>query len=437
MSELIVYLLAGFTVLISIFLPSFLFYSICIPVLLLLLFILYKKRNLLSNDISPYLLSGASALFAIIAILFEFLSAAAWILTGFFLISSLIKGFLKKEAGTPKETSVIKTETGLPMYQETGSFRSKEQVMDSHNELLITFSRKIDQSLSEINTRLQKIENNSPSNQQGVDSSLIEKLRTSIRNDMMAFWNKNQEQMDQNFNSINNVLEKEMKMVENSIGILVNKMIEGNKTQQDIQASLDQIKQKSNNLATIDMIREIITENIKQDDYTFEMRHIQNYEIKNYLFRALEEAEEDVCIISPWISKWILTEPEYITRFENVLKRGVNLNILYGIDGNSSSLKNDSRGELTEKSIQLLKNALSKKKHKGKLQFGKINSHYKLFICDQKFYVETSMNTLSNKGDYGEGFQWHEGGTYSEHKDMLLTLKNIYFGPKNPYSAVQ
>jgi phosphatidylserine/phosphatidylglycerophosphate/cardiolipin synthase-like enzyme len=240
--------------------------------------------------------------------------------------------------------------------------------------------------------------------------------------------------MDKNFNRITTVLENEVNMVESSIDMLITNMIANNKTQQDIQTSLEQIKEKSNELATIDVIRELLKENIKEIDKSVDMKHIQNYEIKNYFYRALDEAKHEVCIISPWISNWVVTDSDIQARFEKLLTSGVNIKILFGITGNSSSMNDDRRGEKTEQVVKTLKSKFTKKRHTGKLQFGKVNSHYKLFICDDEFFVESSMNILSNKGDYGEGFQWHEGGTYSEHQKTLSTLKDIYFGPNNPYT---
>lgn len=49
-------------------------------------------------------------------------------------------------------------------------------------------------------------------------------------------------------------------------------------------------------------------------------------------------------------------------------------------------------------------------------------SHYKLFICDNTFYVNGSYNIISNPGA-----MWHEGGEYSEDPIMIASLKQKYF----------
>ncbi|WP_157406248.1 hypothetical protein [Neobacillus drentensis] len=373
-------------------------------------------------------------MFAIIAIFFDFLSRPTWTLAAFFFLSSLIKVLLKKEA-PPSKPAAVAIKPSQPMKQQGLITRSQDVERDSQTEILLAFTRKMDQSFIDIFTRLQRIEENGLSIDKGAQDSLIERLKISMTEEMMQYCSKNQEQMDKNMNLMYTALGHEMKTVENSIEILLNTMIEHNKTQNEIQASIELMKQKSEELVTIDMIREVIKETIQENNHSYQIQHIQNHQIKNYLYKALDEANHEVCIISPWISKWV-TEPEMLSRFKSLLARGVNLAILYGIEGNSSSMKHDQRGETTEKYVQRLKTSLTNKRHSCKLQVGKINSHYKLFICDEVFYVESSMNMLSNKEDYGQGFQWHEGGTYSEHKEMLLTLKKLYFGSNNKYTAV-
>ncbi|MEH7749114.1 hypothetical protein V7659_29485 [Neobacillus drentensis] len=434
MSELIIYVVAGLTVLISSFLSPFLFYSISIPVLLILVLLLFSKVNNLTNEVNPYLLSGIGAIFGLSAIFIDILSHSLGTIAIFFILSSIIKVMFKKEADSLPETSLAGQNRNLPGQSLTERKYSPD--LHSQEELLMIVAKKIDNSLADIQTRLQRIENDGHNKSYGIDDAVIERIRMSITKDMVDFWKMNQKQMDQNFDRLTTVLENEIKMVESSMEMLITNMVENNKTQQDIQTSLEQIKEKSNELATIDVIRELLMENMKEMDHSIDMRHIQNHEIKHYFYRALDEAKHEVCIISPWISDWVVKDSEMETRFEKLLTNGVNIKILFGINGNSSSFKNDQRGERTAQVVQDLKRKYTKKRHTGKLQFGKVNSHYKLFICDDDFFVESSMNILSNKGDYGNGFKWHEGGTYSEHQKTLITLKNIYFGPNNTYNIV-
>lgn len=153
--------------------------------------------------------------------------------------------------------------------------------------------------------------------------------------------------------------------------------------------------------------------------------HISDKQIQNYFYHAIDIAKEEVCIKCPWIANWILKDKELMKKIREALIRGVNIKILYGIKS-GSKIVNDSRDSASDMNAKELENEFKNIKT-GKFIIHKTNSHYKVFICDEKFYVESSMNILSNKGDYGEGFPWHEGGQYSEDRLYLLDLKDRYF----------
>ncbi|WP_078549299.1 phospholipase D-like domain-containing protein [Litchfieldia alkalitelluris] len=154
-------------------------------------------------------------------------------------------------------------------------------------------------------------------------------------------------------------------------------------------------------------------------------RHLMNREIKDIFHHALENAEEEVCIISPWLGSWILSDRnDLMERFRSLLKRKVRLKIAYGISSHSYQ-KEDSRNLLTEK----VANELQKKfkKYGDLFQIQKVNSHHKLLICDNSYYVQGSYNLLSNKGNFEEPSMWHEGAEYSEDPIMIGKLKKLYF----------
>lgn len=429
-------MIAGLTVTVSMFLSTFLFYSISFPILFILLLLLISKINKLTNKVNPYLLSSVGALFGLSAIFIDILSLPAGTLAVFFILCSIIKVLFINEKNTTQKTNLIPQNGRVSIEAGVSTQSRNKPAGQPQHELLKDIARKVDISLADIQLRLQRIEKDGLSKPHKVEDVIIERLRASIKNDMMNFYKMNQDQMNRNLNIVTAAFENEIKMVEKSIDILVNNTIANNRTQKDIQLSIEQMKQKSNELATIDAIRELLIDNIKEIDHPIDMLHIQNGEIKDYFYRALDEAKHEVCIISPWISNWVVTDSDIQARFEELLTNGVNIKVLFGINGDSLSLNGDKRGEKTDKVVKVLKSKYSKKRYTGKLQFGKVNSHYKLFICDNEFFVESSMNILSYKGDYGKGFEWHEGGTYSEHQKTLSTLKNIYFGPNTSYTIV-
>jgi len=115
---------------------------------------------------------------------------------------------------------------------------------------------------------------------------------------------------------------------------------------------------------------------------------IHTYEIRDYLFKALEQAKERVMVVSPWIKRNVVNQ-EFLSALENTLRRKVKVYIVYGIKG--SSFQNDHW------SIKELENLTYSYKN---LEFQKTtNSHRKQIVCDNKFAIVTSFNFLSFRAD--------------------------------------
>lgn len=157
-----------------------------------------------------------------------------------------------------------------------------------------------------------------------------------------------------------------------------------------------------------------------------EMYHIANREIREYFFDSFEEAKLSLCIASPWMNNYVVNE-ELIKKMENALNRGVNIRIRYGIVENSYNSQNNSRGENSEKVADKLINRF--KGYGSKFKMQKVNSHYKLLICDKSYYIEGSYNFLSFAGEYNDKTKDNreEGATYCTNINMIEHLQKIYF----------
>lgn len=157
-----------------------------------------------------------------------------------------------------------------------------------------------------------------------------------------------------------------------------------------------------------------------------EMYHIADKKIREYFLNAFVQAKTCLCIASPWLNNHVVNE-ELIRKMENTLKRGVEIRIRYGIKDNSYNLQKNSRSDNTDKVAYNLMKRFEGYGSKFKMQ--KVNSHYKLLICDESYYVEGSFNFLSFDGNYDDKTKDHreEGATYCTNKNMIKNLRKNYF----------
>ncbi|MCX8047513.1 MAG: phospholipase D-like domain-containing protein [Anoxybacillus gonensis] len=150
-------------------------------------------------------------------------------------------------------------------------------------------------------------------------------------------------------------------------------------------------------------------------------KHLRNSEIRQVFLRAIEEAKWELDIISPWMSHRVVDE-ELMDKFEKALERGVTIKILYGI--NDTSIGNSSRSDQSDEVAEKLRRRYAV--YGDRFRIMRKNTHYKLLICDEAFYVQGSYNFLSFKGEYDEHTR-EEGAQYSENAADIRELRNMYF----------
>ena len=141
-------------------------------------------------------------------------------------------------------------------------------------------------------------------------------------------------------------------------------------------------------------------------------RVLSTYDHRPLLIRALNEVQNTVVIISPWIKRGGLNN-EILRLIEKAVRDGKRVIIGYGISEEEDSDKY---------TIDRLKDIASKK-YKGKLELKALNNtHEKVLLMDNKFLVITSFNWLSFKGDPKRGFR-QETGIYTESKESIKAMK--------------
>lgn len=148
------------------------------------------------------------------------------------------------------------------------------------------------------------------------------------------------------------------------------------------------------------------------------MRWLEMYEHRPLLEQALKDTQERLLIISPWIransvNRWFLQQ------FENLLKRGVQVFIGYGLgEKDENRYPKDIEAE---KALQKLANQYSKSFILKRLG----DTHAKILISDTRFAVSTSFNWLSFKGERDRTFRDERGTLVSDPQKIDELFNNL------------
>lgn len=141
-------------------------------------------------------------------------------------------------------------------------------------------------------------------------------------------------------------------------------------------------------------------------------RILSTYDHRPLLLDALDNAQNTVVIVSPWIKSGGLNN-EILGRIERALQRNTQVIIGYGI----------SKKEDSDKWILQRLTDMHKKKYGNKLLLVRLsNTHEKVLIKDNEYMVITSFNWLSFKGDPNKGFR-QETGYYTESREAIKQMK--------------
>lgn len=141
-------------------------------------------------------------------------------------------------------------------------------------------------------------------------------------------------------------------------------------------------------------------------------RVLSTYDHRPILIDALENAQNVVVIISPWIKSGGLNN-QILNLIEKAVQRKTRVVIGYGI-----SEKKDS-----DKWIIDRLNNIREKWYGQYLELIRLsNTHEKVLIKDNEFMVITSFNWLSFKGNPNRGFR-QETGYYTESKEAIAQMK--------------
>jgi hypothetical protein len=147
---------------------------------------------------------------------------------------------------------------------------------------------------------------------------------------------------------------------------------------------------------------------------------IQTEHHRDALREAIEEAQRELIIISPWLTT-AAVDGDLMGWLKRALDRRTELRIIIGYGIEADTGKRDFK-------VQDQRNALRKlnelgQRHRGRLRTVEIgNTHQKLIICDQRRAIVTSFNWLSFKPTPGRGLR-RETGLRVDEVSAVVALR--------------
>lgn len=127
-----------------------------------------------------------------------------------------------------------------------------------------------------------------------------------------------------------------------------------------------------------------------------EVKQFSVFEHPEFLAESLRSARQRLLVVSPWITSKVV-DSLFLRNLENLLSRGVEVDIVYGIKGDERSSQKAIR-EL----CQLSRNFTNLRFYQHE------NNHSKILIVDD-VVITSSFNWLSFKGDASKTFRREEG----------------------------
>lgn len=189
---------------------------------------------------------------------------------------------------------------------------------------------------------------------------------------------------------------------------------------------------KKYEIKNIEPCNKEISDTLSEITGKYEEYHLQNKEIRDSFIKAFSEAKHELNIASPWMNNYVVNG-YLINMMEDLLKKGGVIKIIYGIEENSSIMNLKKGNNANNKNINSDRIAEKlRERFKGygdRFKIKKVNSHNKLLICDEQYYMETSFNLLSFSGEYDKNSKdtRDEGATYSTNIEVIKDLRSRYF----------
>jgi hypothetical protein len=146
-----------------------------------------------------------------------------------------------------------------------------------------------------------------------------------------------------------------------------------------------------------------------------EIKAIDTFEHPDYLRDALANSRKRLIIVSPWLRSEVM-DHKFMSQLENLLHRGVDVHIGWGISKDEREEPNADRRVLRK-----LHELSGRYQRLDVQRLG--NTHAKVLISDDRYVIVTSFNWLSFRGDPKRTFR-DERGTLVSKPEYVQTQSN-------------
>lgn len=264
--------------------------------------------------------------------------------------------------------------------------------------------------LTEVQNKLAAVELSYNSLQQEHQEAKEAKNKLELENAQM------QEEKDQ-LNNFNDENVRKLNEMESQLAKSNQENQELKMTTEKQRAEIEKLKQEVETVRSSyeDAVRRIESQSTVD---TKESQILQDKQIKNSFKKGLKSATNEVCIISPWVSRYVVTR--YNDEFVRLAKKGVKVKLIFGIgtdrQSGGSDSSNNSKLEKSRNAVKLIEKIFKKEKRSNLFVTFERDTHAKLFIVDNEWYLLGSMNLLSFD--------------YSSEEDQREELAEKIYNPK-------
>jgi len=269
---------------------------------------------------------------------------------------------------------------------------TNNRTLDERNHILNQQQNDINQMVNTINQLKQELDN--AQGDKALVENLTEKLSIAENQCNLLVNEHKQSQLEKE------ELLKENKYLANAKEEAIREKEAAVNEKQEIQRLLDEEKEENKKLrhemALMKQTYEAEVQRIEAQK-SENSQILRNNKIKIAFKQGLQSAKYEVCIISPWVKEYIIDH--YESDFYRLAKNKVKLKIIYGIGSNSQSKKyeeeNREKLEESKHAVDKIKEIFTKRKCGNLVSVDVRDSHAKLFIVDDEWYLLGSMNLLS------------------------------------------
>lgn len=206
------------------------------------------------------------------------------------------------------------------------------------------------------------------------------------------------------------------------------------KEKKDAEARAEGIEQKCSEAESQLETLKKYNENLLQKEKSNQILDVKG--LTEAFHKGIKEAATEIDIRAPFLGSEFKSD-YFKDELAKALKRGCVVKIDYGLyDQERESKKTRSAHSQSKDTVKNYRDRINEYKNdrrfapyiaSKKLLFNFSDSHGKLFIVDEQYYILSSMNMLSNIGSKSKGKPWEEIGELSTDIENLKVYRTKFF----------